>query len=45
MAAGTSTRRKTIYSLALRKFGKQVEAEDDVLRTLCKWLNAVDGLL
>ncbi|XP_017243192.2 uncharacterized protein LOC108215278 isoform X1 [Daucus carota subsp. sativus] len=34
VAAGTSTRRKTIYSLALRKFGKQVEAEDDVLRTL-----------
>ncbi|KAK1391686.1 putative 16S rRNA (Cytidine(1402)-2'-O)-methyltransferase [Heracleum sosnowskyi] len=31
VAAGTSTRRKTIYTLALRKFGKQVEAEDDTL--------------
>lgn len=29
VAAGTSTRRKTIYSLALRKFGKQFEAEED----------------
>ncbi|WKA10198.1 hypothetical protein VitviT2T_027781 [Vitis vinifera] len=29
VAEGTSMRRKTIYSLALRKFGKQLEAEDD----------------
>ncbi|KAI5656106.1 hypothetical protein M9H77_24899 [Catharanthus roseus] len=30
VAAGTSVRRKTIYSIALRKFGKQLELEDDV---------------
>ncbi|CAK9178479.1 unnamed protein product [Ilex paraguariensis] len=30
VAAGTSMRRKTVYSLALSKFGKQHEAEDDV---------------
>ncbi|GAY43018.1 hypothetical protein CUMW_071350 [Citrus unshiu] len=29
VAQGTSVRRKTIYSLALRKFGKQIEAADD----------------
>ncbi|KAK7825135.1 ribosomal rna small subunit methyltransferase i, partial [Quercus suber] len=29
VAGGTSVSRKTIYSLALRKFGKQLEAEDD----------------
>ncbi|KAA8528686.1 hypothetical protein F0562_036041 [Nyssa sinensis] len=28
VAGGTSVRRKAIYSLALRKFGKQVEAEE-----------------
>ncbi|KAK2971490.1 hypothetical protein RJ640_020896 [Escallonia rubra] len=30
VAAGTSMRRKMIYSLALRKFGNQVEADEDV---------------
>lgn len=30
VAAGTSMKRKTIYSLALRKFGKQHDAVDDV---------------
>ncbi|KAM7521162.1 hypothetical protein LguiB_020124 [Lonicera macranthoides] len=30
VAAGTSARRKTIYSLALRKFGKQLEAGDEL---------------
>lgn len=29
VAEGTSAKRKTIYSLALRKFGKQVETEHD----------------
>ncbi|XP_059637084.1 uncharacterized protein LOC132279168 isoform X1 [Cornus florida] len=29
VAEGTSMRRKTIYSLALRKFGKQVETQED----------------
>ncbi|KAG5542385.1 hypothetical protein RHGRI_022052 [Rhododendron griersonianum] len=29
VASGTSVRRKVVYSLALRKFGKQVDAEDD----------------
>ncbi|GAV60395.1 TP_methylase domain-containing protein [Cephalotus follicularis] len=29
VAEGSSLRRKTIYSLALRKFGKQLEAEED----------------
>ncbi|KAJ4702013.1 Ribosomal RNA small subunit methyltransferase I [Melia azedarach] len=29
VAEGTSVRRKTVYSLALRKFGKQHEADDD----------------
>ncbi|XP_010254694.1 PREDICTED: uncharacterized protein LOC104595599 isoform X3 [Nelumbo nucifera] len=29
VSEGTSVKRKTIYSLALRKFGKPVEAEDD----------------
>ncbi|KVH98413.1 rRNA small subunit methyltransferase I [Cynara cardunculus var. scolymus] len=30
VAAGTSMKRKTIYSLALRKFGRQHDARDDV---------------
>ncbi|XP_038716241.1 ribosomal RNA small subunit methyltransferase I [Tripterygium wilfordii] len=30
VAEGTSVRRKTIYSLALKKFGKQLEAEDNL---------------
>ncbi|XP_044474535.1 ribosomal RNA small subunit methyltransferase I [Mangifera indica] len=30
VAEGTSVRRKTVYSLALKKFGKQLEAEDDL---------------
>ncbi|KAJ0025148.1 hypothetical protein Pint_09027 [Pistacia integerrima] len=29
VAEGTSVRRKTVYSLALKKFGKQLEAGDD----------------
>ncbi|XP_043712826.1 ribosomal RNA small subunit methyltransferase I isoform X1 [Telopea speciosissima] len=29
VSEGTTVKRKTIYSLALRKFGKQVEARDD----------------
>ncbi|KAL5780559.1 hypothetical protein ACOSQ2_011296 [Xanthoceras sorbifolium] len=29
VAEGTSVRRKTVYSLALRKFGKQLSVEDD----------------